>query len=70
LDEITDDQEVKEALALFAYENIMSKQYHDLPCIMSYMNNGKKAQFKQLLLLNKTNYTFDIPYVLHHKLNI
>jgi hypothetical protein len=70
LDELTDDQEVKEALALFAYENIMAKQYHDLPYITSYINNGKKAQFKQLTSMANNTYMFDIPYILHYKLNI
>ena len=70
LDELTDDQEVKEALALFAYENIMAKQYHDLPYITSYMNNGKKAQFKQLVSMANNTYIFDVPYILHYKLNI
>jgi hypothetical protein len=70
LDELTDDQEVKEALVLFAYENIMAKQYHDLPYIISYMNNGKKAQFKQLVSMANNTYMFDIPYILHYKLNI
>ena len=70
LDELTDDQQVKETLVLFAYENIKAKQHHDLSCIKSYIRNENKAQYKQLISMGHKKYTFDVPYILHHKLNI
>jgi len=70
LDELTDDQQVKEALVLFAYENIKAKQYHDLSCIDSFIRNGNKAQYKQLIAMGHRKYTFDVPHILHNKLNI
>jgi len=70
LDELTDDQQVKETLVLFAYENIKAKQHHDLSCIKSYIRNENKAQYKQLISMGHKKYTFDVPYILHYKLNI
>jgi hypothetical protein len=70
LNELTDDENVKNALVLFAYENIIAKQYNDIPSIDSFMKYFKKPQYKQLMEADKNSYIFDVPYILYRKLNI
>ena len=68
LDEVTDDEKVKEALSLFAFEIITAKQEHDIPYAINYIKKQNKSNFTYLSKVDKTYFNLSSKEILSNKL--
>ena len=68
LDELTDDEKVKNALSLFAFEIITAKQEHDIPYAINYIKKQNKSNFTYLSKIDKTYFNLSSKEILSNKL--